>query len=148
MSTNYEYIPENVQVTETFRSKIELNDISTKLLSAIDISNVSRIAEIFSASGAFGIYAAKQNPSLHVDEYVSNVLDYEAISKNITLNAVKNEKAFPIISFMDSADKYDLAIIKTVLEKRKTLLIKTALRAAASLNNRSEERRVGKECRL
>lgn len=134
MMTNYIYKPEIVVLSDNFRTKIEIEDISTKLLNNLDFSSATKMCEVFSASGAVGIQALLQNQNISVDEYVSNVLDFETISENLKNNSVMGG-VFPITALFSTDIKYDIVVIRTILEKRKTLIIKVALKAASILND-------------
>lgn len=132
---NYKYIPNDIKVVDNLRAKIELNDASTKLLMAVDFSSTSTICEVFSASGVVGICTAKKNPKICVDEYVTNIQDYKTISENLFNNGVKNGHVYSIDELIVFHRKIDVVIIRTVLEKRKKLIVNAAVNAASLLND-------------
>lgn len=128
----FKYLPKNISVVDNDRSRIELSDTSTKLLLDLSFSEAKTIYEIFSTSGVVGLFAASTNPGLLVEEFVTNVQDYETISSNSKNNKV-SVSISPTIQLNKPHQKADIVIIKTLLEKRRQYILKTALNAASLL---------------
>lgn len=129
----FKYLPKKINVIDNDRSRIELNDISTKLLLDLSFSEVKTVYEIFSASGAIGIYAALVNPDIRIDEIVANVQDYETVRTNINNNKIRLGSVSPVNQLNGLRQKADIIIIKLILEKRKQFILKTVNRVASFL---------------
>lgn len=129
----HNFLPSSIGVIENDRTIVEFDDVSTKLLQEINLSASEKMMEIFSASGVFGVIASKQNPKLKVFEFVTSIQDNKTVSKIFDVNDIKNGRVFPITDLFAYKNEADVVVIRTVLEKRKSLIIKSATLAASLL---------------
>lgn len=112
------------------RATIESKDVSTKLLLDLDLGPISMVVEIFSASGSFGVSTAQKNSDSTVIEYATNINDFNTISTY----AISNLKVLPITNLFKESQPANLVVVRTILEKRKTLIINAASFAAKSIS--------------
>ncbi|KKS64536.1 MAG: hypothetical protein UV32_C0012G0020 [Candidatus Collierbacteria bacterium GW2011_GWF2_42_51] len=134
----HNYLPNNISIIENDRTTIEIGNVSTRLLQEINLSASKKMIEIFSPSGVFGVIASKQNPKLEICEFVTNIQDKKTVSKIFDINGIKNGCVFPITDLFAYKNEVDVVVIRTVLEKRKSLIIKSATFAASLLKGNGQ----------
>jgi len=134
----HNYLPNNISIIENDRTIIEIGNVSMRLLQEINLSTSKKMIEIFSASGVFGVIASKQNPKLETCEFVTNIQDKKTVSKIFDINGIKNGCVFPITDLFAYKNEVDAVVIRTVLEKRKSLIIKSAIFAASLLKGNGQ----------
>jgi len=125
---------EEIKLEDNERSEIEIKDPATKLvIENIDFEHTDTLIEYFSPTGSIGIISTRRNPKINVVEVVTNIRDFEAVSENLKNNQVKHGQVLYPNQINEIGKNFDIAIIRTILEKRKKMIIDMSLRAMSQL---------------